>query len=153
MRIGRKGSCWRASNTNLLRMQHQNHAPEARMVALATRDKTSQSPWKPVRRVLLGLFMFGVVFLYLRGYLELVRVNYQISVVEREIGVWEARCDELRKQIDYISSDEYAEKVAREQLGLVKPGEVPFIVAEPVNPDAPPGVRKRAGANPGSARD
>lgn len=103
--------------------------------------------------MLLGLFMFGVVFLYLRGYLELVRVNYQISVVEREIGVWEARCDELRKQIDYISSDEYAEKVAREQLGLVKPGEVPFIVAEPVNPDAPPGVRKRAGANPDSARD
>jgi len=125
----------------------------AKVVALATRDKTSQSPWKPVRRVLVGLFMFGVAFLYLRGYLELVRVNYQISVVEREIGVWEARCEELRKQIEYLSSDEYVEKVAREELGLVKPGEVPFIVAEPRNPDAPPGVTKRAGVDPASIRD
>ncbi|MGE5584926.1 MAG: FtsB family cell division protein [Bacillota bacterium] len=103
--------------------------------------------------MLFGLFMFAVAFLYLRGYLELVRVNYQISVVEKEIAVWEARCEELRRQVEYLSSDEYVEKVAREDLGLVKPGEVPFIVAEPSSPDASPGVAKRQGANPGNIRD
>ncbi|MCR4403092.1 MAG: septum formation initiator family protein [Firmicutes bacterium] len=103
--------------------------------------------------MLVGLFVFGVAFLYLRAYFELVKVNYQISVVEKEIAVWEARCDDLRKQIEFLSSDEYVEKVAREELGLVKPGEVPFIVAEPGNPDAFPGVAKRAGADPKSIRD
>lgn len=123
------------------------------MVALAAGDKPNQSSWKPIRRVLVGLFMFGIAFLYLRGYLELVRVNYQISVVQKEIQVWEAKCEELRKQIEYLSSDEYVEKVAREELGLVKPGEVPFIVAQPRNPDSPPAVMKRQGVDPASIRD
>lgn len=116
-------------------------------------QEVGQSPWKPVRRVVVGLFIFVVAFLYLRGYLELVRVNYQISVVEREIKVWESRCEELRREIEYLSSNEYVEKVAREELGLVKPGEVPFIVAQPKNPDAPPGVTQRSDSNPGSIRD
>ncbi len=101
----------------------------------------------------MGLFAFVVAFLYVRGYLELVRVNYQISVVEREMKVWEAKCEELRREIEYLSSDEYVERVAREELGLVKPGEVPFIVAEPRNPDAPPGVTERPGNDPGDIRN
>ena len=96
-----------------------------------TGQGTSRIIWKRVRQVLVGFFIFAVAFLYLRGYLELVRVKYQISVVNQEIEVWEERCNELREQIDYLSSDGYVEKMAREKLGLVKPGEVQFIVADP----------------------
>lgn len=99
------------------------------------------------------MFIFVVAFLYLRGYLELVRVNYQIAVVEREVKAWEAKCDELRRQIEYLSSTDYVERAAREELGLVKPGEVPLIVAEPTDPDAPPGVKERPGSSPESIRD
>ena len=86
--------------------------------------------WKRVRQILVGFFIFAVAFLYLRNYLELVRMEYQISVVKKEIAVWEERCNELLKEIDYLSSDEYVEKIAREKLGLVKPGETQFIVRE-----------------------
>ena len=34
---------------------------------------------------------------------------------------------ELNVNQDYYTSDAYIEKVAREQLGLVKPGEIEFI--------------------------
>ncbi|NLS44906.1 MAG: septum formation initiator family protein [Firmicutes bacterium] len=85
----------------------------------------------------MGFFIFAVAFLYLRSYLELVRVKYQITVVEREIEVWEKRCKELHTQIDYLSSDEYIEKIAREKLGLVKPGEIQFIVTDPDSFDNP----------------
>jgi Fe2+ transport system protein FeoA len=79
--------------------------------------------WKRVRQILVGFFIFVVAFLYLRSYLELVRMEYQISVVEREIAVWEERCNELLEQIEYLSSDEYVEKMARE-----KPGEAGEVV-------------------------
>ncbi len=116
-------------------------------------QQAAQSPWRPVRRVAVGVFVFVMAFLYLRGYLELVRVNYQISVVERELKAWEAKCDELRREIEYLSSPEYVEKAAREELGLVKPGEVPVIVAQPQAPDSEPGVTERPGGRPEDIRD
>jgi cell division protein DivIC len=109
--------------------------------------------WKRVRQVLVGFFIFVVAFLYLRSYLELVRMKYQISVVEREIVVWEERCNELREQIEYLSSDEYVEKMAREKLGLVKPGEIQFIVTDPASADKPVEVEERPGTDPSKIRD
>ncbi len=109
--------------------------------------------WKRVRQVLVGFFIFAVAFLYLRGYLELVRVKYQISVVNREIDVWEKRCRELQEQIDYLSSDEYVEKMAREKLGLVKPGEIQFIVADPASSQKPVEVPERPGRDPSQIHD
>ena len=101
----------------------------------------------------MGFFIFVVAFLYLRGYLELVRTKYQISVVKREIEVWEERCNELRQQIEYLSSDEYVEKMAREKLGLVKPGETQFIVTDPASAGKPVEVEERPGTDPSKIRD
>lgn len=109
--------------------------------------------WKRVRQILVGFFIFVVAFLYLRSYLELVRMEYQISVVEREIEVWEERCNELLDQIEYLSSDEYVEKMAREKLGLVKPGEIQFIVTDPASSHKPTGVEERPGTDPSKIRD
>jgi cell division protein FtsB len=118
-----------------------------------TGQGTSRIIWKRVRQVLVGFFIFAVAFLYLRGYLELVRVKYQISVVNQEIEVWEERCNELREQIDYLSSDGYVEKMAREKLGLVKPGEVQFIVADPASSEHSIEVEERPGRDPSKIRD
>ena len=93
----------------------------------------------------MGFFIFAVAFLYLKGYLELVRMEYQISVVEQEISVWEERCNELLRQIEYLSSDEYIERIAREKLGLVKPGEIQFIVTDPASAHNPKDTESRSG--------
>jgi cell division protein DivIC len=118
-----------------------------------TEGATGWITWKRVRQVLVGFFIFVVAFLYLRSYLELVRMEYQISVVEREIAVWEERCNELLEQIEYLSSDEYVEKMAREKLGLVKPGEVQFIVTDPASSHQRTEVEERPGTDPSKIRD
>ena len=89
-----------------------------------------------------------MAFLYLRNYLELVRMEYQISVVEREIAIWKEKCDELLEEIEYLSSDEYVEKMAREKLGLVKPGEIQFIVTDPSAADESSGGGREARSRP-----
>lgn len=101
----------------------------------------------------MGFFIFVVAFLYLRGYLELIRMEYQVSVVEREIAVWEERCNELLDQIEYLSGDEYIEKMAREKLGLVRPGEIQFIVTDPASSGKSTGVEERPGTDPSRIQD
>lgn len=64
--------------------------------------------------------------------------------LNRKLAANERRTEELQQQIqdenqrtesieemrEYMQSDEYAEKVAREKLGLVKDGEILFKEAE-----------------------
>lgn len=60
---------------------------------------------------------------------------------------------QLREEIRLLNTPEYIERIAREQLGLVRPGEVAVILVQPTPPpasSAPPGAQ-RTGA-PGSRR-
>ena len=58
--------------------------------------------------------------------------------MKQEAKAMEQRVDQLRKEnrhlaeeLDYYKSDQYIEKVAREELGLVRPADVPVIVVSP----------------------
>ena len=90
--------------------------------------------------LLLVVFLFIV---YATQYLELVRARRQVAAINREIRVWEQKCREMEAEIAYLKSPEYVEKIARERLGLVYPGETPFVVARPSDPSAPGRVKER----------
>lgn len=68
--------------------------------------------------------------------------TYQLQAEERklrqEISRLEAQNKELQKQIEYLKSDAYVEKVAREQLNLIKPGETAVVVLSPTPVPTPP---------------
>ncbi len=49
------------------------------------------------------------------------------SELDKEIKLQEKIYKELTEQSEYSESDEYIEKIARQQLGLVKPNEILFI--------------------------
>lgn len=53
--------------------------------------------------------------------LELVKLKSEISLAEYSNS-------QLKAQVAYLSTDAGAEEVAREKLGLIKPGEVSFVV-------------------------
>ncbi len=60
----------------------------------------------------------------MKGYAKLKQEESQIEQMieeEREKGI------ELANKKEYYKSDAYIEKIAREQLGLIKPDEVLFI--------------------------
>ncbi|MCR4426468.1 MAG: septum formation initiator family protein [Firmicutes bacterium] len=84
---------------------------------------------------------------YISGFMRLHAINQDIRRVEEEAAAWEKRILELQVRVDEAKSDAYAERVAREQLGLVKPGETLYIVAEPYQGEFTP-VRRRPGPPP-----
>lgn len=66
-------------------------------------------------------------------YQNMTRMNQlenQIEEIEAQIAQAEAENNKLKKQLENSNSYEYIEEVAREKLGLVKPGEKMFIPVE-----------------------
>ncbi len=84
---------------------------------------------RPNRWLMLGLLALGVYVLisFSVQQVKLYRVGRQIALVQQEIAQEQARQAELQQQVDALQTDEYVERVAREKLGLVKPGEIPYV--------------------------
>ena len=54
----------------------------------------------------------------------------ELTVLEAQVGRLEAENDSLRQILDQLDNDmDYIEKLAREELGLIKPGEVVIPLA------------------------
>jgi cell division protein FtsB len=87
-------------------------------------------------RTVLQLSIWAVMiafFVYI-SYQNLTKQNdikAEQTIVQRAIDAENEETAELEEELAYQESDEYYEKVAREQLGLVKPDEIIFIPREP----------------------
>lgn len=79
--------------------------------------------------------------------------NYQLAVQAQQLrqNIYELRQENMRlqKQLDTAKSDASIEYIAREQLGLVKPGDHSLLVLDgSVRPTAPPGALPAPPATP-----
>jgi len=58
---------------------------------------------------------------------RLSEIRKQTTKLEEELAVWEAKLSELELAIKEATKDETIERIAREKLGLVMPGETVYI--------------------------
>ncbi|GFI61757.1 cell division protein FtsL [Clostridiales bacterium] len=76
------------------------------------------------------LFIFSI-FVVVNTAIQLntyVMLRAQKEMLEGQIEEEKLKKEEYSNQMEYYSTDEYIEKIAREQLGLVKPDEIIFKV-------------------------
>lgn len=81
--------------------------------------------------ILMLLFGAYMAYAYITGFIEIARLERAIAAVEEEIERVTLENEALRRELARLQSPEYIEKVAREELGLVMPGETAVIIAEP----------------------
>lgn len=93
-------------------------------------DKQKKAVWKR-RLICIALICCGVCLLLLPVQLKIWKLKSDLKNYQRQEQELLAKRKEIIKQIDYYSSDAYVEERAREELGLVKPGEVPIRDAVP----------------------
>ncbi len=65
-------------------------------------------------------------------------MRQEAKAMERRIDQLKRENRQLGQQLDYYRSDEYVEKVAREELGLVRPNDVAVIVVPSDGPRTSP---------------
>jgi cell division protein FtsB len=97
--------------------------------------RRKRSRWRAmmffVLLVSLGLVASGV--LPVQQYLER---EYQVTDAQERLATLEYANATINSDVDALQSDQEIERVAREQYGFVRPGEVGYVVIVPDNPDA-----------------
>lgn len=92
--------------------------------------KRKKTTWKR-RLIVLGI-LCGVFCIFLiPTQFKIWRLEGQLKDYQRQEQELLAKKQEILKEIDYYSSDAYVEERARQELGLVKSGEVPIRQAVP----------------------
>lgn len=91
-------------------------------------------------RVVLAMTALVVVYFLVIASVNAIRgqqLQQQQSRLEADIQQFQQRFQRLEALREYLDSDEYIESVARQQLGLVRPDEVGFVVISTVPSSTP----------------
>ncbi|MGI6129425.1 MAG: FtsB family cell division protein [bacterium] len=98
--------------------------PKKKRQSVRQRRHRGGTKWGTI--LLVGVLLYFGYSSYgqLRLMMELKR---ELVQVEQAITVAKQRSKEINAQITYLKSDSYVEKTAREELGLVRPGEIIFM--------------------------
>lgn len=68
-----------------------------------------------------------------RHFMHKISTNRQLEEIarlEQIDGQWEADLQRLQGELAFSQSDAYVERVARESLGMVKPGEIKIVTEQ-----------------------
>jgi cell division protein FtsL len=90
------------------------------------------------RSVAIGAVVVVVLLFSIWQTVELVSYGYQIQRLERERAAEEEELRRLRLRIEALRAPQRIERLALEELKLVRPDQQRAIVIERVTPSAPP---------------
>lgn len=86
------------------------------------------TPWLAVVVITSGLFLLGMMALTIwgdRGLLAMWRTQHELERMARDIEVIEQENSRLGREVQRLQTDlSYIEKIAREELGMTRPGEI-----------------------------
>ncbi len=95
------------------------------------------------RRMMLAIVCVGAVFVLFFPARQLVQQRQRIGSLEDRLGHLRAENDLLEQDVKRLSNPGELEVLARERLGLVKPGERAYFV-QPVEPQSTPAPAENA---------
>ncbi len=108
---------------------------------LMTETLERQKDTAPVRRQrwgwVLAVLLLGALALTVSGILpfrQLISQQHQIERSQEQLTALRNENDALAEDIDMLGTDAEIERLAREQYGLVRPGEVAYVVVTPDEP-------------------
>jgi cell division protein FtsL len=78
-----------------------------------------------LKKIIIAGFIFFFAFSYIRQCITMSRIQKEIDSKQLQLDEVKQKNDRLQEEVEKINSDsaEYLEKLARERLGMIKPGE------------------------------
>lgn len=95
--------------------------------------KSNERELGPLLFILMICLVIPLAVRFHGAYLE-KKAEYESSINEEaslnnDIIVETKRLEELKREESYLRTNEGVERIAREKLGLIKPGEIPFVLS------------------------
>jgi cell division protein FtsL len=82
------------------------------------------------------------------AYWDEYQLGREAAGLTRELERLQRQNAQLREEIRLLNTPEYIERLAREQLGLVKPGEIAVILVQPTPAPTPAPAAPRQAVDP-----
>lgn len=78
-----------------------------------------------LKKIIIAGFIVFFAFSYIRQFITMNRIQKEIDNKQLQLEEVKQKNDRLQEEVEKINSDsaEYLEKLARERLGMIKPGE------------------------------
>ena len=78
-----------------------------------------------LKKIIIAGFIVFFAFSYIRQCITMNRIQKEIDSKQLQLEEVKQKNDRLQEEVEKINSDsaEYLEKLARERLGMIKPGE------------------------------
>ena len=93
-------------------------------------------PWVAVATLL--VLLLGVAFLtQVVPYRQIIEANQNVTEARERLASLEGENEVLNADVEALETDTEIEKLAREKLGYVRPGEVAYVVLDPPEAEAP----------------
>ena len=93
-------------------------------------------PWVAVTTLL--FLLLGLAFLtQVIPYRQIIEANQDVAAARARLAALEAENTELEADVAALQTPTEIEKLAREKLGYVRPGEVAFVVVDPPGDEQP----------------
>lgn len=87
----------------------------------------------PVVVIIITVIVVIAVFNFYQNTTKINQIETKISEIETQIAEEKVKNKKLKNQIENSDNNQYIEEIAREKLGLVKPGEKLLIPVESEN--------------------
>ena len=78
-----------------------------------------------LKKIIIVGFVVFFTFSYIRQFVTMNRIQKEIDSKQSQLDEVKQKNDRLQEEVEKINSDsaDYLEKLARERLGMIKPGE------------------------------
>lgn len=90
----------------------------------ADNSKVRVSKHKGLTRMFLVLLFLYIVISFIMGIFKAYELKDEISVLKEEVEKLKKVNTELIQEVNYLNSKDAVEKLGREKLGMVRPGEI-----------------------------
>lgn len=92
-------------------------------------DLQNKKRKKPIRirHIIIFLVVVNIAYTLIAQYITIRKSKAQEAQIKAQIEQTKEENRRLKEELELMQSDEYMEKLARERLGLIKPGEVSFV--------------------------
>ena len=95
--------------------------------AVTRRSHFVRALWWRAPLVLVSIAVF-IYFLYAIGmnFVVVAQMNQELAQLQEKLDEEHLRQEDLAREIELLEQDEYIEVIAREQLRMIRPGDIPF---------------------------
>ncbi|MCL5045557.1 MAG: septum formation initiator family protein [Actinobacteria bacterium] len=86
-------------------------------------NRPARFAWLAIVLVLMGYLIYG----YLKADSQLSTLHLRLDESEVKLRQKKELNLQLKQLVSELNTDAYVEKMAREKLGLIEPGEIPYL--------------------------